>query len=57
MLRSAQGLTQAVLADHAELSQEYIGKLERGEKAVTVKTLARILRVLGTTLGEFFKGM
>jgi len=31
--------------------------LERGEKSVTVTTLARILSALDTTLEEFFKGM
>jgi len=57
VLRTKRGLTQRMLADHSELTQEYIGILERGEKSVTVTTLARILSALDTTLEEFFKGM
>ena len=56
-LRTKRGMTQVILADHAELTPEYIGIVERGEKAATIKVLDRIVAALGVTLSEFFDGI
>jgi transcriptional regulator with XRE-family HTH domain len=57
LLRTSKGLTQPMLADHAELTTVYISELERGKKSVTVGALARIAQALDVKLEEFFKGM
>ena len=53
-LRNKQGLTQAELADRAELSKGFISQLERDMTSPSIATLEDLLQCLGTTLGEFF---
>jgi transcriptional regulator with XRE-family HTH domain len=45
--RLGAGLTQEQLAEHASLSKNAVGNIERGEFAVTVATLKRISEALG----------
>lgn len=45
--RRRRQLTQAVLAERADLSLKYLGEVERGEANTTVRALERIAGVLG----------
>jgi transcriptional regulator with XRE-family HTH domain len=49
------GLTQEKLAEFAEVSPAYMGRIERGERNITVKTLIRIANALGTSLDYLLK--
>ena len=40
--REANALTQEKLAENAELSLNYIGNLERGEKMASLETVVRV---------------
>ena len=53
-LRTAAGLSQERLAEHAGLHRNYIGSIERGERDVGVGSLARIAAALRTSLADFF---
>lgn len=53
-LRKKASLTQERLAEKAEVSVKFIGNAERGETAVSVKTLRRIAKALGVNLKELF---
>lgn len=52
--RKEQNLSQEELAFKAALHNTYIGQLERGEKNVTVESLAKVCAALNLTLAEFF---
>lgn len=54
-LRVYKGLTQEQLAEKATLHSTYIGQVERGEKNVTLVSLAKILDALDISFSEFFK--
>jgi len=43
-------LTQAQLAEAVDISDTYMGAIERGERCVTLDTLLRIVEVLGVTV-------
>jgi transcriptional regulator with XRE-family HTH domain len=47
-LRLARGLSQEEFADLLGYHRTYIGGLERGERNVTLQTLARLADELGT---------
>lgn len=53
--RSKIGLTQEKLAEFADISPAYMGRIERGERNITVKTLVRIANALGTTIDYLLK--
>ncbi len=50
-----KGLSQEKLAAHTGFHRTFVGKLERGETAATVDSLAALCSALGITLAEFFK--
>ena len=50
--REAQGLTQAVLAERADLTENYLSAVERGLKLPALDTLDRLAKVLGVEPGE-----
>lgn len=50
--REALGLTQAALAERANLTSNYVGVLERGLKLPTLDTLNTLAKALETTLVE-----
>lgn len=54
--RKERGLNQEELAYRASLHNTYIGQLERGEKNVTIESLAKVCAALDITLTEFFQG-
>lgn len=43
-------LTQAQLAEAVDISDTYMGAIERGERCVTLDTLVRIVERLGVTV-------
>lgn len=47
IIRKAAGFSQEVLAEKADLHHNYIGELERGEKAASIDTLLKIAKALG----------
>ena len=55
-LRSRKGLTQAVLAEKADISIIFLSSIERGTKYPKADTLAKIAKVLKVEVFELFKG-
>lgn len=45
--RTAKGLSQEALADAAKIDSSHMGKIERGERNVTILNIARIAAALG----------
>ena len=43
-------LTQAALAEAVEISDTYMGAIERGERSLTLDTLVRLVGRLGVTI-------
>ncbi len=56
-LRIARGWTQSMLADHASLAREHLSELERGNKEIGIRALARIVEALDIELDKFFVDM
>ncbi len=54
--RLAAGLSQEQLGERADIHRTYIGAVERGEKNVTVVTLAKIARALRCKLTDLLAG-
>ena len=54
-LRQEAGKSQERLAAEAGLHRTFSGKLERGESAATVESIAAFCSALGITLDQFFK--
>ena len=52
--RKLKEYTQEELAEMVELSPNFIGYLERGKQAPSLKTLDKIATCLGVTIGWFF---
>lgn len=48
--RKTHGWTQAILAERAELSPNYVARLERGELGPSLRVAQRLCRALGITL-------
>ena len=52
--RKIQDMTQAKLAEKTGLSNDFISRVERGERIPSVETLDNITNALDVSLGEFF---
>ena len=48
-------MTQKELAKAAGLSTNFIGYVERGQRAISIKTLERVALALGVTVSVFFE--
>jgi transcriptional regulator with XRE-family HTH domain len=48
--RKRLGLTQAALAEAIDISDTYMGAIERGERSLTLDTLVRLVGRLGVTV-------
>jgi transcriptional regulator with XRE-family HTH domain len=53
-LRLEKAYSQEGLAEAAKLERAYLGKIERGEVNVSVRTAYKLARALGTTLSSMF---
>ncbi len=53
-LRKRAGLTQAQLAERSLVSDEFLSRVERGVKAPSLSTIARVAGALGVSLAELF---
>lgn len=53
-LREARKLTQQELADKAGIDIRVVGRIERGQVAVTVDTLEKVCKALEIGLSEMF---
>jgi XRE family transcriptional regulator, regulator of sulfur utilization len=51
-LREAQGWSQEVLAERANLNRSYIGELERGQAIPSLLTLQKLGQALGLSLAN-----
>lgn len=54
-LRELRGLSQAEVADRAELRRSHLAAIERGEVDPTFVTLVRIVRAIPAPLAELFE--
>lgn len=54
-LRKVAGLTQEQLAEAADVSPNFIGYVERGQRALSIKTLERIARALNVPPRDLFE--
>jgi len=55
VLRTERGWTQAMLADHSDLTREHLSELENGHKEIGIRSLDKVVRALGTSLAKFFE--
>lgn len=53
-LRLAKGMTQESLAERAGVHEKFVGAVERGERNVTLRNIARIARGLGVPIATLF---
>ena len=53
-LRQLKGYTQAELAELVDISTNYIGYIERGQRTISLQTLERLAHTLGVEVGTFF---
>jgi len=51
------GLTQADLAEKAELHTAYVGQIERGERNATLKSIEKISRALNVPFEVLFEAI
>ncbi|MGH0411001.1 helix-turn-helix domain-containing protein [Bacillus paranthracis] len=56
-LRKEQKLSQERLGELSNIHTNHIGAIERGEKNVTIESLAKITNGLGITLEELFRDL
>ena len=50
--RKKAELSQEQLAEKADLHHNYIGEIERGEKAATIDTLVKVAKALGVRVRD-----
>ena len=54
--RTALDITQEEAADRLKISQLHFGRLERGERPISLEMLAQIAAVLGVSLSSLLNG-
>ena len=54
-LRKARGLTQAALAERLDISENYMGSLERGTRHPSLQLVETIAQTLGVQVVELFQ--
>jgi len=55
--RKDKGLSQENLALEAEVDRAYVGRVERGERNVTILSLIKISGALGVSLSQLVEGV
>jgi transcriptional regulator with XRE-family HTH domain len=53
--RTAQGLSQEALADAAGIDRSHMGKIERGERNVTILNIARVASALNALPSDILR--
>jgi transcriptional regulator with XRE-family HTH domain len=53
--RAAAGLTQAALAERAQLAQPYLSQLERGIREPSIVTVVHLAKALGVKPGTLLE--
>lgn len=56
-IRKDKGLSQENLALEAEVDRAYLGRVERGERNITILSLTKITEALDVSLSQLFKGV
>jgi len=56
-LRKAKGLSQEAFAAECGLDRTYMGGIERGERNVALRNIARIAHTLGISISELMRGL
>lgn len=56
-LRMRKGWSQEEFAGVSGLHRTYIGAVERGQKNLTISTLHTLVKTLGTTISQLFRGI
>lgn len=56
-LRESKGWTQEELALSAGISTSHMGRLERGERGITLDSLEKVTTALGVSFEELFRFM
>ena len=51
-LRLKKGFSQESFADHCGLHRTYMGGIERGERNLTIQTMATVAKGLGMTMSD-----
>lgn len=54
VLRNKKGISQERLAELSKVHRTYIGKIERGEKNISIQSIYAITTALDISLNEFF---
>ena len=54
-LRKERNLTQAVLAEKLDLSPNFIGMVERGERNIALDKIIKLSKVLNVSIAQFFE--
>ncbi len=55
--REAKGFSQDKLAEKADLDRTYVSGIERGVRNPGIKTVIRIAKALGASVGDLCKGV
>lgn len=53
--RKALGLSQEELAELADVHRTYVGMIERGEKNITLRNIAKFAKALRTPIHDLLK--
>ena len=56
-LRIEQELSQEKLALKADIDRTYLAGAEQGKRNISVKSLDKIIKALGVSFEDFFKGL
>lgn len=54
-IRKSKNLSQEELSYRSNVNRTYIGMIERGEKNITLLTMAKIAKALEINISDFFK--
>jgi len=55
VLREARGMTQDALASRAQMSENYVGDTERGERNISIRVLWQLADGLGISASELLR--
>lgn len=56
-IRHQKGLSQEALAFDASLDRTYMTSVENGRRNISIKNIEKIIKALGVSFEDFFKGI